>query len=238
MLVTYERKNSSFWYHSINSVSTRVRNQTILSIWVDTSWYYDTQLILQIPPQGINCIMWIIVSTGYQLGRLKFIFDFHTVQRKTSRLKQTKQREIIRQSTFQRQQIEGWTNHHRWINLQEVPFDLSWRNRGHRYVNSHVQIDVVDCGVMTVRFGGFFPDGLALLALRRHILFPLWLFVIIMTFAAIVVPKSPPACVHEVCGGWSCCLWGFRLVVAFCDGRKLIIVISDFGRAERRRTQM
>jgi hypothetical protein len=132
------------------------------------------------------------------------------------------------------------TNHHRWINLREVavPFNLSWRNRGHRYVNSHVQIDVVDCGVMTVRFGGFFPDGLALLALRRHILFPLWLFVIIMTFAAIVVPKSPPACVHEVCGGWSCCLWGFRLVVAFCDGRKLIIVISDFGRAERRRTQM
>jgi hypothetical protein len=108
----------------------------------------------------------------------------------------------------------------------------------HRYVNSHVQIDVVGCGVMMVCFRGFFLDGLALLALRRHIMFPLWLFVIIMTFAAIVVSKSPPACVHEVCGGWSCCLWGFRLVVAFCDGRKLIIVISDFGRAERRRTQM
>ena len=57
-------------------------------------------------------------------------------------------------------------------------------------VSTVAQIDVVDCGVMTVSFGGFFPDGLALLALRldRCVTFcsPCD-FLLIMTFAAIVV---------------------------------------------------
>ena len=126
-------------------------------------------MIPVISSNGIKCIMWNIVSTGYQLDTVESFFRLSHPATENKSVKPTKQRKILRQSTFQRQQI-GWTNHHQWLNLREVPVpvpaDLSWRNRGHRCDNSHAQIDVVDCGVMTVRIGGFFPDGLALLALR------------------------------------------------------------------------
>ena len=118
-------------------------------------------------------------------------------------------------------------NHHGWLNL-------SWRNRGQRCVNSHARIDVVDCGVNDGTLRRLFSGRIGLVGVvawsLRHILFPLWLFVNndIRSHCCVV---SPHPHVSTKCVVFGVVVWGFCLVVAFCDGRKLIIVILDFGQA-------
>ena len=95
----------------------------------------------------------------------------------------------------------------------------------------------------TVRFGDFLSDGLALLALLLDHCVTFCSpcdFLLIMAFTAILVSRqSPPVCVHKVWGFWSCSLRLWFVLWLLSDGRKLIIIISDFGWAwgERRGKQ-